>query len=167
MRFQPAHQSMINRRHDGRASCRARQCLKHRLKQSHEFARLLLEKADMRVDKIGCLYPRRILRPHPVTSPEGPPARFRLKRPSARCAQRSKCAIGGMMRRGAEWLSIDVKRLCGFAVSNCKSSIGSRRNSTRWSALVCDSSSCCGWAAVTGRQCELKDGTPSRVGARR
>src|SRR5215813_9389210 len=28
MRFQPAHQSMINRRHDDRASCLARQSLK-------------------------------------------------------------------------------------------------------------------------------------------
>jgi hypothetical protein len=31
MRFQPAHQSMINRRHDGRASCLARQSLKQLL----------------------------------------------------------------------------------------------------------------------------------------
>ena len=31
MRFQPAHQSMINRRHDDRASCSARHSLKHAL----------------------------------------------------------------------------------------------------------------------------------------
>src|SRR5262249_32773915 len=31
MRFQPAHQRMINRRHDGRASCLARQSLKQLL----------------------------------------------------------------------------------------------------------------------------------------
>src|SRR5215813_6544795 len=31
MRFQPAHQSMINRRHDGRASCLARQSLQEML----------------------------------------------------------------------------------------------------------------------------------------
>jgi hypothetical protein len=31
MRFQPAHQSLINRRHDDRASCPARQSLKHAL----------------------------------------------------------------------------------------------------------------------------------------
>jgi transposase len=31
MRFRPAHQSMINRRYDGRASCPARQCLKQSL----------------------------------------------------------------------------------------------------------------------------------------
>ena len=52
MRFRPAHQSMINRRHDDRASSRARHSLNSRLKKSHEFTRLLLEKADMRVDKI-------------------------------------------------------------------------------------------------------------------
>jgi hypothetical protein len=31
MRFRPAHQSMINRRHDGRASCLARQSLEQTL----------------------------------------------------------------------------------------------------------------------------------------
>ena len=31
MRLQPAHQSMINRRYDGRASCLVRQSLKHAL----------------------------------------------------------------------------------------------------------------------------------------
>ena len=31
MRFQPAHQSMINRRYDDRASCSARHSLKHTL----------------------------------------------------------------------------------------------------------------------------------------
>ena len=31
MRFQPAHQSMINRRFDGRASCPARKSLEHAL----------------------------------------------------------------------------------------------------------------------------------------
>src|SRR5262244_2229762 len=31
MRFQPAHQSMINRRHDDRAPCSARHSLKHAL----------------------------------------------------------------------------------------------------------------------------------------
>jgi len=49
MRFQLAHQNMINRRHDDRASCLPGTARKTRLKQSHEFARLLLEKADMRV----------------------------------------------------------------------------------------------------------------------
>ena len=52
MRFRPAHQSMINRRHDGRASCLARQSLQQTLKESHKFTRLLLGKADMRVVKI-------------------------------------------------------------------------------------------------------------------
>jgi hypothetical protein len=33
MRFRPAHQSMINRRHDDRASCPARQSLKHTLER--------------------------------------------------------------------------------------------------------------------------------------
>src|SRR6201993_2759647 len=33
MRFQPAHQSMINRRHDDRASCPARQSLKQTLER--------------------------------------------------------------------------------------------------------------------------------------
>ena len=73
-----------------------------------------------------------------------------------------------MMRRGAEWLSIDVKRLRGFAGQQIADRVpvleGIRRDGQR---LVCDSLSCCGWAAVTGRQCELKDGTLSRVGARR
>ena len=47
MRLRPAHQSMINRRHavPGRASSNCFQ-------RSHEFARLLLEKADTRVVKI-------------------------------------------------------------------------------------------------------------------
>jgi hypothetical protein len=40
---------MINRRHDGRASCPARQSLKQTLEKSHEFACLLLGTADMRV----------------------------------------------------------------------------------------------------------------------
>jgi hypothetical protein len=52
MRFRPAHQSMINRRHDGRASCPARQSLKQALKKSHELACLLLGAADMRVDRL-------------------------------------------------------------------------------------------------------------------
>jgi hypothetical protein len=52
MRFRPAHQSMINRRHDGRASCLARRARNKRLKESHEFTRLLLGKADMRVVRI-------------------------------------------------------------------------------------------------------------------
>ena len=33
MRFRPAHQSMINRRYDGRASCPARQSLKQALER--------------------------------------------------------------------------------------------------------------------------------------
>jgi hypothetical protein len=41
---------MINRRHDGRASCLAWYSQNMRLKESHEFTRLLLGKADMRVD---------------------------------------------------------------------------------------------------------------------
>src|SRR5437879_13635781 len=49
MRFRPTHQSMINRRHDGCASCLARQSLKQPLRGSHKFTRLLLGKADMRV----------------------------------------------------------------------------------------------------------------------
>ena len=49
MRFRPAHQSMINRRHDGRASCLAWYSPNKCLKESHEFTRLLLGKADMRV----------------------------------------------------------------------------------------------------------------------
>src|SRR5271169_6394589 len=49
MRFRSAHQSMINRRHDGRASCLARYSPKHALEESHGFACLLLGKADMRV----------------------------------------------------------------------------------------------------------------------
>jgi hypothetical protein len=49
MRFQPAHQRIINRRHDGRASCLARQSLKQLLPGSHGLMRLLFEKADMRV----------------------------------------------------------------------------------------------------------------------
>jgi len=53
MRLQPAHQSMINRRLDGRASCLAPgRAWNKRLKESHEFTCLLLVKADMRVDKI-------------------------------------------------------------------------------------------------------------------
>jgi hypothetical protein len=44
---------MINRRHDDRASSRARHSLNSRLKKSHEFTRLLLEKADMRVGLIA------------------------------------------------------------------------------------------------------------------
>jgi hypothetical protein len=43
---------MINRRHDGRASCLAQQSLKSCFERSHEFTRLLLGKADTRVDKI-------------------------------------------------------------------------------------------------------------------
>jgi hypothetical protein len=45
-RFRRAIQSMINRRHDGRASCLARQSLKQMLEKSHEFTRLPFEKAD-------------------------------------------------------------------------------------------------------------------------
>ena len=52
MRFQPAHQSMINRRYDGRAPCLARQSLQQMLERSHEFTCLLLAKADMKVDEI-------------------------------------------------------------------------------------------------------------------
>src|SRR6267143_1540412 len=52
MRCQPAHQSMINRRHDGRASCLPGTAQNKRLKESHEFTRLLLGKADMRVARI-------------------------------------------------------------------------------------------------------------------
>jgi hypothetical protein len=49
---------MINRRYDGRAPCFARQSLQQVLeKKSHEFARLLLAKADMRVDKIRRIGP--------------------------------------------------------------------------------------------------------------
>jgi hypothetical protein len=56
MRFQPAHQSMINRRHNGRASCPAQYSPKRCLKESHEFVCLLLEKADMRVSRIRSSY---------------------------------------------------------------------------------------------------------------
>ena len=51
MRFRPAHQSMITRRHDGRASCLAGTAQNKRLKESYEFTRLLLGKADMRADR--------------------------------------------------------------------------------------------------------------------
>jgi len=51
MRFRPAHQSVINRRHDGRASCLAGTAQNKRLKESYEFTRLLLGKADMRADR--------------------------------------------------------------------------------------------------------------------
>src|SRR6266567_4731651 len=51
MRFRPAHQSMINRRFDDRASCLPGRARKQRLLASHEFTRLHLEMTDMRVDK--------------------------------------------------------------------------------------------------------------------
>jgi hypothetical protein len=50
MRFQPAHQSMINRRYDG--ACFARQVYNQCLKESHKFTRPLLAKADMRAVRI-------------------------------------------------------------------------------------------------------------------
>jgi hypothetical protein len=37
MRFRPAHQSMINRRHDGRASCLARQSLEQTLERKPQI----------------------------------------------------------------------------------------------------------------------------------
>ena len=37
MRFQPAHQRMINRRHDGRASCLARQSLEQTLERKPQI----------------------------------------------------------------------------------------------------------------------------------
>src|SRR6266481_6391643 len=49
MRFRHAHQRMINRRLDDCASCPARQSLKQMLQWSHEFTRLHLATADMRV----------------------------------------------------------------------------------------------------------------------
>jgi hypothetical protein len=49
-RFRRAHQSMINRHDDGRASCLARQSLNQPLPPEPEiFTRLLLGKADIRV----------------------------------------------------------------------------------------------------------------------
>jgi hypothetical protein len=49
MRFRPAHQSMINRRFDDRASGLPARARNKRLKESHRFTCLLLGKADMRV----------------------------------------------------------------------------------------------------------------------
>ena len=49
MRFQPAHQSIINRRFGGRASCLPKRAWNKRLLASHYFTRLYLAKADMRV----------------------------------------------------------------------------------------------------------------------
>jgi hypothetical protein len=43
---------MINRRFDDRAPCLAWMRRNRRLQESHEFTRLHLESADMRVDKI-------------------------------------------------------------------------------------------------------------------
>src|SRR5262249_61227308 len=52
MRFRPAYQSMINRRHDDRASCPARHSLKPLLPMEPRIHAPALGKADMRVDKI-------------------------------------------------------------------------------------------------------------------
>src|SRR5260370_31474052 len=52
MRFRPAHQSMINRRFDDRASCPARESLKQALASKPQKTRLHLAAADMRVEPI-------------------------------------------------------------------------------------------------------------------
>ena len=55
MRFRPAHQSMINRRFDDRVSCpawKSGRAQHKRLLASHEFIRLHLVMADMRVDRV-------------------------------------------------------------------------------------------------------------------
>jgi hypothetical protein len=51
MRFRPAYQSLINRRYDGRVPGPAQHSPEQSLEKSHEFACLLLVKADMRVDR--------------------------------------------------------------------------------------------------------------------
>src|SRR5436309_12856246 len=48
MRFRPAHQSMINRRFNDRASCPARKSPNRRLLASHQLTCLRLGTADLR-----------------------------------------------------------------------------------------------------------------------
>ena len=52
MRFQPAHQSMINRRYDGRVSGPARNSPKQPLETEPRIHCLLLQMADMRVVRL-------------------------------------------------------------------------------------------------------------------
>ena len=52
MRFRPAHQSMINRRSTTAPPALPERAQNKRLLESHEFTRLHLVMADMRVDQI-------------------------------------------------------------------------------------------------------------------
>src|ERR1700738_811826 len=66
MRFRPAHQSMINRRHDDRASCPARQRLEQTLERKPRIdAPATCEGGHERVDKAGSGHLCSLLR-HPL-----------------------------------------------------------------------------------------------------